>query len=128
MIKKHNNSANILTRGEASFDQRESLKPQTQTNYDSNLSMTKKYIDSLRMKRIQKLIKSSTADKIDRIERISKLQLQAEKLVEEQKRKEQIMQLGGSKKENKMQEDGESMNLLLASIKAKMGIIDLYNE
>lgn len=57
-----------------------------------------------------------------------KLQVEAEKLIEEQKRKEEKLKLLKNNKRNNDQDDADSTNLLLTSIKAKMGIIDLYNK
>lgn len=56
-----------------------------------------------------------------------KLQMEATKLIEEQKRNEEKQRIMKNKK-NIDQDDTESTNLLLTSIKAKMGIIDLYNK
>ena len=54
--------------------------------------------------------------------------MEANKLVEEQKRAEEKMKVAQRKNKSFNEEEAESVGLLLASIKAKIGIIDVYNK
>ena len=56
------------------------------------------------------------------------LQMEANKLVEEQKRQEEKIKLMKGKDSGRNEDESESIGLLMASIKAKMGIIDVYNK
>ncbi len=106
------------------IDQAQIENKKSQTNY-LKTRKTKQEYEQLRERRIDKLINSDTTD---RSEKIMKLQVEAEKLIEEQKRKEEKLKLLKNNKKNNDQDDADSTNLLLTSIKAKMGIIDLYNK
>lgn len=98
------------------------------TNYLQSGKKTKREYEQIREKRIEKLINSEAADGSEKLDRIKKLQMEAQKLSEEQKRKQLMVKHRGKNKGNRSDEDSESLNLLLASIKAKMGIIDIYNK
>ena len=93
------------------------------TNYlDSRRS--KRQYNELRERRIDRLINSGTTEKY---EKINQLQQEASKISEEQRRKKEKLKLKG-KTTNFDEDEAESVGLLLASIKAKMGIIDVYNK
>ena len=59
---------------------------------------------------------------MEKMDKVKMLQFEADKLTEKSKRMQEIQKLKNEHNES------ETVSLLLASIKAKMGIIDIFNE
>ena len=125
--KQTTNSQLHFSRKDLQSEENNRATKKALTNYPNYLDSHRNRQDynELRQKRIDKLIHSETADKF---ERIHMLQMEANKLVEEQKRQEEKIKLMKGKDSSRNEDESESIGLLMASIKAKMGIIDVYNK